>query len=489
MTLPLISCLSLFLLSLTLSAQPIVLREVQPRDHIARGDWWSVYGDAKLDALIREASTANQNLRIAVFRFDQARATARISRSNFFPTGTLGAAVTHQSLSGNTKVPFDPNGEIYRGWNYEVPLDISYEIDLWGRVRLSYESAVSDAASAAATMQSVLLSVQSEVAQNYFRMRAIDAEITALQRALALATESLEIAKSKLKAGTATDFDVTRAAAELATQRVELAGLQAQRDPLVNAIAVLTGRKPQGFAIAANGGIIPPVPVVPTSVPSDLLERRPDIAATERALAASLSRLGVAKLAGYPSLKLTASSGVVSGDITTLFTQGSEKWVIGPSLSIPLFAGGKNKANLEAQRAAADIALAQYRQAVLTAFAEVDNQLSALTHLQTQLTYQQEALTNSEKARELAKTRYDSGVGLYLELLEAERGAIRAQRNLHQLRGQHLIASVTLIKAIGGGWNQRMPAVVPVLKVDPESQTENLPPKKKNFFQRIFKRG
>jgi outer membrane protein, multidrug efflux system len=488
MKMPLLSCLSLFLFLLTLSAQNIVLREVQPRDHIARGDWWSVYGDAKLDSLIREASTANQNLRIAVFRFDQARATARIARSNFFPTGSMGANVTHQSLSGNTKVPFDPNGQIYRGWNYDVPLDISYEIDLWGRVRLSYDAAVNDTASAAAMMQSALLSVQAEVAQNYFRMRALDAEIVAMERAVSLANESLEIAKTKMKAGTATDFDVTRAAAELASQRVELSSLQAQRDPLENSIAVLTGRKPQGFAIAANGGTIPPVPVVPTSVPSDLLERRPDIAATERTLAASLSRVGVAKLAGYPSLRLTASSGVVSGDINSLFTAGSEKWTIGPSLSIPLFSGGKDKANLEAQRAAADIALAQYRQTILTAFAEVDNQLSALSHLQEQLTFQRDAVDNAEKARVLAKTRYDSGVGLYLESLDAERNAIHAQRNLHQLRGQHLIASVTLIKALGGGWNQKMPTVVPVLKADPASQTENAPPKKKNFFQRIFKR-
>ncbi len=489
MKFPLISYISLYLLTISLSAQSIVLREVQPRDHIARGDWWSVYGDAKLDNLIREASSANQNLRVAVFRFDQARATARIARSNFFPTGSVGVAVTHQSYSGNTAVPFDPNGRIFRGWNYDVPLDISYEIDLWGRVRLSYDAAINDTASTAATMQSVLLSVQAEVAQNYFRLRAVDAEIAAMQRAVTLATESLEISKTKVKSGTATDFDVTRAAAELATQRVELSGLQAQRDPLQNAIAVLTGRKPQGFAVEANGGTIPPVPVVPKSVPSDLLERRPDIAATERTLAASLSRLGVAKLAGYPSLSLTASSGVVSGDINSLFSVGSEKWIIGPSLSIPLFSGGRDKANIEAQRAAADIALAQYRQSILTAFAEVDNQLSAVSHLQEQITFQMEAVTNAEKARQLAKTRYDSGVGLYLDTLDAERNAIRAQRNLHQLRGQHLIASVTLIKAIGGGWNQKLPTVVPILKVDPASQTENAPPPKKNFFQRMFKRS
>jgi multidrug efflux system outer membrane protein len=229
--------------------------------------------------------------------------------------------------------------------------------------------------------------------------------------------------------------------------------------------------------------------VVPKSVPSDLLERRPDIAATERALAASLSRLKVAKLAGYPSLRLTANTGVVSGDLSNLFALGSEKWVIGPVLSIPIFSGGRDKANMEAQRAAADIALAQYRQAVLTAFAEVDNSLSAVGRYQEQLTFQREALDQAEKSLQLAKTRYDSGVGLYVELLDSERNAIRSQRLLHQLRGQHLIASVTLIKAMGGGWNQKMPTVIPALKTDPASQTENAPPPKKNFFQRLFTKG
>jgi len=489
MKVPLISFLSLFLLGSSLPAEEITLRQVQPRDHVPRGDWWSVYGDAKLDSLIREASAANQNIRMAVFRFDQARATARIARSEFFPTVDLGAAATHQSFSGNTVVPFDPNGRIFSGWNYDVPLDLSYEVDLWGRVRLSHQSAVQDAASTAALMQNVLLSVQAEVAQNYFRLRAIDAEIASLQRAVTLLSESHQIALTKQKAGTATDFDVTRAAAELASQRVELSSLQAQRDPLKNAIALLTGRKAQSFTIAAEANKIPPVPVVPKSVPSDLLERRPDIAATERALAASLSRLKVAKLAGYPSLRLTANTGVVSGDLSNLFALGSEKWVIGPVLSIPIFSGGRDKANMEAQRAAADIALAQYRQAVLTAFAEVDNSLSAVGRYQEQLTFQREALDQAEKSLQLAKTRYDSGVGLYVELLDSERNAIRSQRLLHQLRGQHLLASVTLIKAMGGGWNQKMPTVIPELKADPASQTENAPPPKKNFFQRLFTKG
>jgi len=488
MKLPLLSIFSLHLLSFALTAEEIALRAIAPCDQLPRGIWWSVYGDAKLDALIREAGSSNQDLRAAVFRFDQARAGARIARSDFFPTVTAGAEATHQSFSGNTTVPFDPNGRIFRGWNYNVPLDVSYEIDLWGRVRLAHQAAVQDAASAAATMQHVILSVQSEVAQNYFRLRALDAEIAAAERAVVLLNESREITVRKQTSGTATDFEVARATAELAGQKGEISGLRAQRDQLKNAIAVLIGRRAQDFEIAAAPDKIPPVPVVPASVPSDLLERRPDVAASERALASSLNSLGVAKLAGYPSLSLSANTGFASGNVNNLFATGSERWIIGPRLDIPIFSGGRNRANLEAQRAAADVALAQYRQSVLTAFAEVDNQMTAIARLQEQLGFQRESLAQAQKSRELAKTRYDSGIGLYQDLLEAERNAIRTERGLCQLRGQHLIASVTLIKALGGGWNQKMPAVTPPLRSDPDSQTEKAAAPKKNLLQRLFQR-
>lgn len=488
MKLPLLSIFSLHLLSLTLAAEEIALRAIAPRDQVSRGIWWSVYGDAKLDSLIREAGSANQDLRVAVFRFDQARAGARIARSDFFPTVKAGTEATHQSFSGNTTVPFDPNGRIFRGWNYTVPLDVSYEIDLWGRVRLAHQAAVQDAASAAATMQHVILSVQSEVAQNYFRLRALDAEIAAAERAVILLSESREIILRKQRSGTATEFEVARATSELAGQKGEISGLRAQRDQLKNAISVLIGRRAQEFEIAAEADKIPPVPVVPQAVPSDLLERRPDIAASERALASSLNRLGVAKLAGYPSVSLSANTGFASGNVSNLFAVGSERWIIGPRLDIPIFSGGRDRANLEAQRAAADVALAQYRQTVLTAFAEVDNQMTAVARIQEQLGFQRESLTQAEKSNELARTRYDSGIGLYQDLLEAERNTIRAERRLCQLRGQHLMASVTLIKALGGGWNQKMPTVTPKLASDPDSQTEKASSKKKNFFQRVFSR-
>jgi multidrug efflux system outer membrane protein len=471
------------------AGEEIVLREVQPRDHISRGSWWSIYDDEILDSLIRQASTANQNIKVAVFRFDQSRAAARLARSQFFPQASINASATRQTTSGAITVPFDPGGTVITGSNFDIPLDVSYEIDFWGRVRKSVEASINDAASTAASMQNVMLSVQAEVAQNYFMLRAVDAENLALKNSIALLTEAQNIALAQQKSGTATEAEVTRANSELLSTQAELAGMMTTRDQLQNSIAVLVGKRTDQFSLKPSTNPLPAPPSVPTSIPSDLLERRPDIATSERALSASIARVGVAKLAGYPSIRLTGSGGVVSGSLSSLFATGSEKWSIGPSISIPILSGGKNKANLEAAIAAADLQLAQYRQTILLSFAEVDNNLSALKHLKEQITFQNGAYDNAEKSRALAKTRYESGLGQYLDLLEAGKNAITTQRRLHQMRGQNLVASVTLIKALGGGWNQKMPTQIPVMQVDPATQGNRVAPeKKKNFFQRLFKK-
>jgi multidrug efflux system outer membrane protein len=338
-------------------------------------------------------------------------------------------------------------------------------------------------------MQNMMLSVQAEVAQNYFMLRAVEAENLALKNSIALLTEAQNIALAQQKSGTATEAEVTRANSELLSTQAELAGMMTTRDQLQNSIAVLVGKRTDQFSLKPSTNPLPAPPSVPTSIPSDLLERRPDIATSERALSASIARVGVAKLAGYPSIRLTGSGGVVSGSLSSLFATGSEKWSIGPSISIPILSGGKNKANLEAASAAADLQLAQYRQTILLSFAEVDNNLSALKHLKEQITFQNGAYDNAEKSRALAKTRYESGLGQYLDLLEAGKNAITTQRRLHQMRGQNLVASVTLIKALGGGWNQKMPTQIPVMQVDPATQGNRVAPeKKKNFFQRLFKK-
>ncbi len=466
-------------------ATEITLREVMPRDHAPSRNWWAIYRDEKLDALIRDATKANFDIKTAALRFEQSRSVARLARSSFFPTVSVSPAVNHQSTSGNTTVPFDPAGRIFSGNTFSIPLDVSYEIDLWGRVRMGHQAALADSASAAASAQHIALAVQAEVAQNYFGLRAIDAEIHHLEAAIELLVAAEKVASSKLQAGTATESEVARAKGEVAAQRAALAGIKSRRDALQNAIAVLCARRPSAFAIASLGDAALKPPALPTDVPSDLLERRPDIAASERALNASIARLGVAKKAGYPSLRIGGNAGFTSGSLSSLFTSGSENWIIGPVLDLPIFSGGKNQANQEIQKAATEIALANYQQTILLSFAEVENQLSALGHLSTQLSWQMDASTQADKARDATTSRYQSGAGSYLESIEAQRNSLEIQRLVQQTKGQQLIASVTLVKALGGSWNEKMPAAPPSL---PDTKKQVFAEKKPGFFGRLFGR-
>lgn len=466
-------------------AEEIKLRATMPSDHTPRGDWWSIYQDETLNGLMQSAAKANNDIKVAALRFEQARALAKLARSAFFPSVNLNPSINNQSTSGNTIVPFDPAGRIFSGNTFNVPLDVSYELDIWGRVRLGHTAAKEDAAAAAALIHQVTLAVQAEVAQNYFGLRALDAEIHHLQAAIKLLTEAENIAAAKQKAGTATDVEIARAKGETAAQQATLVALRSQREQLQNAIAVLCASKPSSFSIASRGAATLTPPSLPAAVPSDLLQRRPDIAAAQRALNASIARLNIAKLAGYPSLSLGGNAAFTSGKLSTLFTSGSENWIIGPVLNLPIFSGGKNAANLASQTAATEIALVQYQQTILLSFAEVENQLTALKHFRDQLGYQVTASQQADKARDVAKARYESGAGTYLESLDAQRNSIQSQRLIQQTRGQELIASVTLVKAIGGGWNSKLPSppTPQVVAKSPEEES-----KKPGFFRRLFSR-
>jgi outer membrane protein, multidrug efflux system len=477
------SLLSLILAMTISHAAEIKLREIMPRDQMQRGAWWGIYRDDKLDALIREATKANFDIKTAALRFEQSRSVARIARSSFFPTVGVSPAANHQSTSGNTTVPFDPAGRIFSGNTFSIPLDVSYEIDLWGRVRMGHQAALADSASAAASAQHIALAVQAEVAQNYFGLRAIDAEIFHLEAAIDLLVAAEKIAASKQQAGTATESEVARAKGEIAAQRAALTAIKSRRDTLQNSIAVLCARRPSAFSIASLGETALKTPALPSDVPSDLLERRPDIAASERALNASIARLGIAKKAAYPSLRIGGNAGFTSGSLSSLFTSGSENWIIGPVVNLPIFSGGRNQANQEIQKAATDIALANYQQTILLSFAEVESQLTALRHLSTQLSWQNDASTQANKARDATTSRYQSGAGSYVESLAAQRNSLEIQRMVQQTKGQQLIASVTLVKALGGSWNDKMPSTPPAL---PVANKDVVAEKKPGFFGRLF---
>jgi hydrophobe/amphiphile efflux-1 (HAE1) family protein/NodT family efflux transporter outer membrane factor (OMF) lipoprotein len=427
-------------------------KEGQPLDNVPKGNWWEIFGDAKLNELESRALNSNQDLKAAVARVDQARATARVARSEFLPSLNLDPSFTRQRFSPNQVPSF---GNVTAN-TFSMPLDLSYEVDLWGRVRRSFESARADAQASLAGFYGVLLTLQADVAENYFSIRALDAEIATVNGTVGFRKEQVQLVRSRFDGGIGSDLDVARAETELATTEAEAASLAQRRAQLENAIAILTGSNPSSFALAANTNSWgPPPPEIPAGLPAHLLERRPDVSEAERQLASANARIGIAKAAFFPVLTLTGSGGFVSGDIDSLFKWDSRTWSLGPSLSLPIFAGGRNRANYRRSQAARDESIALYRQRVLVAFGEVENSLSGIHYLNQQAEAQQRAVTNARRAADLATDRYRSGIVSYLEVVDASREALQSERANAQLAGQRLIASVQLIKALGGGWDSQ----------------------------------
>ena len=428
-------------------------KEGQPLDHAARGAWWEVFGDVTLNELERRATTANQQLKAAVARVDQARATAHLRKGDFAPTLESNPFIRNERYSPNQQPSF---GAI-TATTIRVPLDLSYEVDLWGRLKRGFEGARADAQASLAALHNVQLVVQADVAQNYFTLRALDAELATVVSTIGLRKEQLQLVRNRFEGGVATELDVARAQTELAIAEAELAALARQRAALENALAVLLGEPASAFKLPAlaraHTAWQPQPPVVPAGLPADLLERRPDVAEAERQLASANARIGVAKSAFFPVLRLTGSGGFVSGDLANLFSLDSRVWNIGPSLSIPLFAGGRNQANLQRSQAAYDEAVARYRQQILVAFGEVETSLSGLHHLAKQAEAQARAVASARRAAELANERYKGGIVSYLEVVDANRATLQVERAAAQLTGQRLLASVLLIKSLGGGWD------------------------------------
>src|SRR3989449_7319728 len=341
-------------------------KEGQPGDHVPKGDWWNIFGDETLNDLQGRATGANQELKAAIARVEQARATARVARSELLPTLNADSSYTRQRFSPNQVPSF---GDLTAN-NYRAALDLSYEIDLWGRVRRGFESARTDAQASLAAFHNVLLTLHADVAQNYFALRALDAEISTVTSSVGLRKEQVQLVRSRFDAGIGNELDVARAETESASAEAEAASLAKRRAELENALAILVGENPSTFKFVTVSGDCgtrwnPAPPKIPAGLPADLLERRPDVSEAERQLAAANARIGVAKAAFFPVLSLTGSGGYVSGDIDSLFNWNSRAWSIGPSLSLPIFAGGRNRANYKRSQAAFDEAVARYRQQVL----------------------------------------------------------------------------------------------------------------------------
>jgi multidrug efflux system outer membrane protein len=342
-------------------------------------------------------------------------------------------------------------------------------------VRRGFESARADAQASLADYYNVLLTLQSDVAQNYFGLRSLDAEIAIVASTVDLRKEQVRLVRSRFEGGIGNELDVARAETEQATTEADLASLARRRAELENALAILVGSDPSVFRLSANtpDNWNPTPPEVPAGLPGELLERRPDVGEAERSLASANAKIGVAKAAFFPVVNLTASGGYLSGEVENLFNWGSRVWSVGPSISLPLFAGGRNRANYHRSQAAFEEAVAHYRQQVLVAFGDVENSLSGIRHLADQYAAQQRAVTQARRSADLATQRYRSGIVAYIEVIDANRDELQTERGNAQLTGQRLITTVQLIKALGGGWSDQQLFTKAATRLNAKNLTRN----------------
>ncbi|MCP5517059.1 MAG: efflux transporter outer membrane subunit [Verrucomicrobiales bacterium] len=428
-------------------------KAAEPRDHVPRGEWWRVYGDPRLDDLEWAAMESNLDLQAALARVDQARAVARISRSDFFPTVNGAASFTRYRSSGNAPTPLGFTIPSFHVSQWSVPFDLSYEFDVWGKVRRGFEAARNRAVAAEAARQSLMLTLQADVAANYFSLVGVAEQIRTLEETIALRREALKIFEQRLAAGVGTEFEVERTKVEIATADADLGQVRQREAELGNALAILCGRPPSDFVVEVADRLPVPPEIAP-DIPASMLERRPDVAEAERQLVARNAEIGVAKAALFPSIRLTAQGGFQSGDLEDLFLWESRTWGISPQVTVPIFEGGRLRADLERSRAAYDEAVATYRQKVLVAFREVDDSLAAIRFLQDRYTARAAAVEAAGNSAEIALKRFSAGTVSFLEVVDA--ASLKLNNDLARIAvaTEQLNATVRLIKALGGGWEE-----------------------------------
>ena len=424
-------------------------KEAQPTTNVVTlpPRWWEIFADDELDKLESQALDANQDLKRAVARVDEARALAHLSKADLFPQISANRSHSYDRASRN----IDNAPPKLETRTYSRSIDISYEVDAWGRVRRAVEAAEADAAAVQSDMQVVLLTLTSDLARNYYTLRSLDTEKAVVEATLALRQDTVRLQNTRFQAGLINEMDATRARTELANVEADLHAITRTRAQVEHALAVLCGQPVAEFAITAlSSATIPPA--IPAGLPSELLQRRPDLAEAEEALRAASARIGVAKAAYYPTIRLTGAAGLATADLETFVDAPSRFWSLGPSIHIPIFEGGQNRANLKAAEARYEQSLAAYRGAVLNAFREVEDALSDVGGIASQNEAINRALESSRQTVALADERYQKGLSSYLEVVDAQRAALQAEREGAQLRGQRMVSTILLAKALGGGW-------------------------------------
>jgi multidrug efflux system outer membrane protein len=424
----------------------------QPSASLPRGEWWKVFDRAELDRLESLAATNNQNLAATAAQVEQARALVKVARADFFPQLSAQPSYVRQGTSFNAPQNGKAAGAAYTYNTFMAPLDLNWELDLWGRVRRESESAQAHFMAVADDFASAKLLLQAEVASDYFMLCALEAEHALVADTITTYRRSLELTQNRRQGGIASDLDVAQAETQLRVAEAELPALELQQETLLHALATLCGQPATGFQLAPDNLMTNAIPNLPVSLPSELLERRPDIAAAERRMNAANADVGVAKSAFYPQVYLNGGAGYESLSANSLFDWPSRVWALGPSVNFPLFTGGRNRAQLAAARAAYDGTVANYRETVLTAFQEVEDQLSAQRLLAAQFDAQSAAVAAAQHTLDISNNRYQAGLDTYLDVATAQSVTLSNERTVVQLAGQRLVAEVALIKALGGGW-------------------------------------
>jgi len=426
-------------------------KPAQPNDQNLGGEWWKIFQDPQLDSLEAQVNVSNQNLKAAEAQFRQARAALRYNRADYYPTVTAGLSASRTRVSANARTNSSLRGATFN--DFVLPFDLSYQADVWGRIRKSVESSREQAQASAADLATVNLSMHADLAIAYFQARSLDAEEQLLNSTVKQYEQALELNQSRFEGGIASEVDVEQAKTQLQTTRAAAIDVGVLRAQYEHAVAILIGKPPAEFNLPPLPLTAPP-PHIPISVPSDLLERRPDIAAAERLVASANAQIGVAKSAYFPMISLGSTGGFESSSITTLLQGPSGLWSVGLSAVGTIFDGGRRHAVTDQARAAYDSQVASYRQSVLAGFQQVEDNLAAVRILENEAKVQDEAVAAAERSLDLSLTRYKGGVTSYLEVITAQSAALSDQVTAVNILGRRMANTVLLVQALGGGWEK-----------------------------------
>ena len=427
-------------------------KQAAPGDQAIRGEWWEVFGDPQLNLLEQQVTASNQNLKVAEARLRQARSMIRFNRASLAPTISTAPSVVNERLSANQ--PYFPGSQANNGTgDFNLPFDLSYEVDLWGRVRRTINASREEAQATAADLQTARLSLHAELALDYFELRSADAQKQLLDDTVKAYTDALQLTRNRFEGGAAPKSDVAQAQTQLETAQVQDTDITVTRSQFEHAIATLLGEPPAKFNLPPAPQTKLQLPVIPVGLPSSLLERRPDIAAGERRVAEANEQIGIARTAFFPTLVIGAAAGFQGTTVTNWLNWPSRMWAVGPQLSETLFDAGRRRATSDAAKANYDATVAAYRQTALTAFQEVEDNLAALRILESEAEQQRRATASAQESLQLFTNRYQGGVDNYLQVITAQTIALANERNDIDIQRRRMDASVLLVKAVGGGWD------------------------------------